>query len=51
MQGKFLRPTPLKFLEVIGEHAHEFLTNCCERLYTLDLVDSKGVYYMVNKLA
>lgn len=42
--------SPSRFFRAIREDAQEFLTTCKERLYTLDLVESKGVNFIAYQL-
>lgn len=41
MLGVFLSLSPPRFSRAVGEDDHEFFTTCCERMYTLGLVESR----------
>lgn len=50
MLGVFLRLTPPRFFRILGEEAHEFLTTCRDKLYTLGLVESRGENFTTYQL-
>lgn len=50
MTVRFFRLDPPRFLGATRENAHEFLIRCCERLYTLNLVESRGADYITYQL-